>query len=75
MLTNGVRKQKLFKIAKEKIEEQFEYSNFFNMSRLVQHLHQELIIKENKQSLDTKVEFNIPSDDSEEIEIGNDDLD
>lgn len=58
-------------IAQEKIEDQFDYTVFFKNQRQIKHIYDNLIIKENKEAIDERLHFNIPSDDSDEEEEQN----
>lgn len=55
-------------IAQEKIEDQFDYTLFFKNQRQIKHIYDNLILKENKEAIDDRLHFNIPSDDSDEEE-------
>lgn len=55
-------------IAQEKIEDQFDYTLFFKNQRQIKHIYDNLILKENKEAIDDRLLFNIPSDDSDEEE-------
>ena len=48
------------------MKEQFEYTLYFRNTRLLEHLNEELLIKEGKHSVTDKVELEIPSDVEEE---------